>query len=127
MSGTCSGCKHWDHSPDPFRRAITIDGARYTYDADPDAAPDEASAYAQQLRLNKRFGICTAIHEGWDIPAELAESTKATAWDGSSYKAEVNTRDDFGCVLFDASSAGLGYETADMPHQDASKNEADLR
>lgn len=104
---TCASCKHWDQETlrTNWKGALSItsrtkQGAQaLTY--------DERDELAQRVSL--RFGRCNAIREGWDVPPEEAETVRIVAWDGSEYRADVNTRDDFGCVLHAA--RGVEQET----------------
>jgi hypothetical protein len=89
MSAACVNCTHWDRAEvNELNHAVSL------------AWPNQDSDHVAQ-RINSRFGLCTGIHEGWDLTVEEAETVKAVVWDGSSYKASINTREDFSCALFE--------------------------
>lgn len=105
---TCVNCRFWERLDSPTDHAITIDGIYdYGWD-DPSDTDEEKVGRALLRRLNARFGYCNAVNEGWGVTREVAETVKATVWDGSSYRASLNTRDDFSCALHESLGVSVG-------------------
>lgn len=76
----CVSCKHWQNPWD-----------------DPGTGTDKIP-----VDDRPRWGVCALI----DMP-DYSEKTTTIAFtqDGSDYAADLHTRDDFGCVLHDPSTA----------------------
>lgn len=94
----CGSCKHWDQevAQSSYRDPV---GIEYPWDG---GRPSDAEFDRQERvrhQIGSRFGHCTAITQGWDHTEAEAAGLRAVAWDGSEFRADVYTRDDFGCVL----------------------------
>lgn len=100
----CANCRFWDRSEvGEYNHAVTVIGA-HSLPWEPESKKTPADRVKE--RVNARFGLCTGINEGWDLTVEQAERVLATVWDGSSYRASLNTRDDFFCALFEQRTHG---------------------
>lgn len=77
--GNCGACRHWDTGAEAKR----IQRVR-----------TELSGKDAQ-----RYGTCRAVTLGY------TDSAVAFTQDGSDYMADLHTREDFGCVLFEPRGA----------------------
>ena len=89
----CETCKFWKR---PEYRTAYNNAVRYRYSSL--ERWEEASERSD--RDDTLFGLCMKIQMGVDLPMDRP-TPLATTMDGSGYRADLFTRAEFGCVLWE--------------------------
>lgn len=90
----CGTCKHWKNHAASWK--LSDDGALVAEDNYRQYDPAELAPDYEQ------WGECQKIeHDFWEWPSKEKERAIAMTMDGSDYRSRLNTRQDFGCVLYE--------------------------
>lgn len=92
----CGNCLHWRRPEDrgDYTTAVSFQDDEWSDDAE-----DGLGGYVRGDAEDREYGECRLIPEGWDLPDGPAPL--AVVRDGSNYRADLFTKADFGCVLWE--------------------------